>query len=178
VNFPCRADEAAQRGQGLHGAVEQLRDENGRLASQLAHLRAQLDRTSSEHSAKSAGGAAPPLAPSRLTVAATLCLQEDAAVLDEGDGRGTFRPVITIGSSSGSDSSPAEAAGLARTLAESEAMADAAARECAAARRRIADLERHGAALQAQATAALEETAVMRARCRWTSSGLGPCIRQ
>jgi hypothetical protein len=52
----CRADEAAQQGQGLHGAAEQLRDENGRLSSQLAHLRAQLDRTASEHSAKSAGG--------------------------------------------------------------------------------------------------------------------------
>ena len=72
ASLMCRADEAAQRGQGLHGAAEQLRDENGRLASQLSHLRAQLDRTSSELNAKAAGGAAALPAPSPPAVAATL----------------------------------------------------------------------------------------------------------
>ena len=61
----------------------------------------------------------------------------------------------------------AEAAGLARALAEAEAGADGAAREAGTLRRRCGDLEAHAATLHVQFLAAREEAADLRARCRW-----------
>lgn len=60
----------------------------------------------------------------------------------------------------------AEAAGLARNLAEAEAAANAAARDAGAARRRCSDLDHQNQMLHAQFLAAREEAADMRARYR------------